>query len=128
MTAYLLGIDIGTSSAKAVLFDPETSSIAAVAGQEYPIDKPAPDRAEQDPNDWWKASIAVIRQVLAEVEKPEVLAIGLSGQMHGGVFLGKDAQALHPAIIWADQRSVEASETLTDLVGKERYTAIAGTL
>src|SRR5262249_28987644 len=107
--SYLLGLDIGTSSAKAILFDPDKAAAAAVAGHEYPIPKPAPDRAEQAPNDWWDASTDVIRRVLSQVESPEVIAIGLSGQMHGGVFLGKDAQPLCPAIIWADQRSSDAS-------------------
>lgn len=126
--AYLLGIDIGTSSVKAVLFDPDTSSVAAVAGREYPILKPAPDRAEQNADDWWDASAEVIRRVLAEVEKPEVLAVSLSGQMHGGVLLDKNARPLHPAIIWADQRSVETSKILTEMFGQERYAALAGTL
>jgi xylulokinase len=126
--SYLLGIDIGTSSAKAILFDPETAETAAVAGHEYPIQKPAPDRAEQNPNDWCNATVEVVHRVLSQVENPEVTAISFSGQMHGGVFLDKNDQPLCPAIIWADQRSIESSALLIESLGQERYTAIAGTL
>jgi xylulokinase len=126
--SYLLGIDIGTSSAKAILFDPDRVAVVAVANHEYAIHKPAPDRAEQNPDDWWHATFDVIRRVLSQVKSSEVAAIGLSGQMHGGVFLGKDAQPLCPAIIWADQRSTDASLTLIESLGEGRYAAIAGTL
>lgn len=124
----LLGIDIGTSSAKAVLFDPETAQTLAVAGQEYPIHKPAPDRAEQNPEDWWQASVAVVRQVTAQAGRTDVAAISFSGQMHGTVLLDRAGVPLHPAIIWADQRSAAACAKLTATLGPEHYAAVAGTL
>jgi xylulokinase len=124
----LLGIDIGTSSAKAVLFDPETSQTLTVAGQEYPIHKPAPDRAEQNPEDWWQATIAVARRVVTEAGRSDVAGISFSGQMHGTVLLDRAGQPLHPAIIWADQRSAAACATLTNTLGAERYAAVTGTL
>lgn len=125
---YLLGIDIGTSSAKAVLFDIQTAQIAAVAGREYPIHKPAPDRAEQDPDDWWRATIEVVRKVVAQVNQPEVLGISFSGQMHGTILVNQQGKALHPAIIWADQRTAETPQKLTGTLGEERYVSITGTL
>lgn len=123
----LLGIDIGTSSAKAILFDPETSQTLAVAGQEYPIHKPAPDRAEQNPEDWWQATIATVRQVITQAGRNDVAGISFSGQMHGTVLLDRAGRPLHPAIIWADQRSA-ACATLTNTLGAERYAAVTGTL
>ncbi len=124
----LLGIDIGTSSIKAALFDPDKAQIVAVAAREYPIYKPAPDRAEQDADDWWRASVDVVRRVVADSGRDDVTGIGFSGQMHGGVFLDRSLQPVAPAIIWPDQRSVVEVDDLIALVGRERYAAIAGTL
>lgn len=124
----LLGIDIGTSSAKAVLFDPETGQTVAIAGQEYPLHKPAPDRAEQNPEDWWQATITIVRQATEQAGRSDVAAISFSGQMHGTILLDRAGVPLHPAIIWADQRSAAACAKLTATLGSERYAAIAGTL
>lgn len=124
----LLGIDIGTSSAKAVLFNPETGQTLAVAGHEYPIHKPAPDRAEQNPEDWWQAAIAVVRRVTAQAGRTDIAGISFSGQMHGAVLLDRAGVPLHPAIIWADQRSAAACAKLVDTLGPDRYAAVAGTL
>lgn len=123
----LLGIDIGTSSVKAVLFDPEGEQVIASAGQEYPIHKPAPDRAEQNPDDWWNATVSVVQQVIHQTGA-DVTAISLTGQMHGPAFIGEDHTPIHPAIIWADQRSADVIDTITDLIGAERWTHITGTL
>ena len=62
----LLAIDIGTSSGKAILFDAEQGRLLGSAAQEYPVDKPAPDRAEQHPDDWWDAVTAIVPRLLAE--------------------------------------------------------------
>ncbi|HXV43322.1 MAG TPA: FGGY family carbohydrate kinase, partial [Anaerolineae bacterium] len=71
----LLGLDLGTSSVKAVLFDPLTAQTLAAAGYEYPIHKPAPDRAEQNPEEWWQATVAVVRQVITQTGRTDVAAI-----------------------------------------------------
>ncbi len=124
----LLGIDIGTSSVKALLFDTESIGIAAIAGQEYPITKPAPDRAEQDPDDWWNATVDVVRRVVAQAGRRDVAAIGLCGQMHGFAMLDADKRSIHPAVVWPDQRSAAECAELVELLGAERFAAIAGTL
>ncbi|MCB0163843.1 MAG: xylulokinase, partial [Anaerolineae bacterium] len=124
----LLGIDLGTSSVKSVLFDPHQAKIVATAAQEYPIDKPLPDRAEQDPESWWQATVETVRRVIATADRSRVAAISFSGQMHGTLLLDSQGQPLHPAIIWADQRSAETCQTLIETVGAERYAAITGTL
>jgi xylulokinase len=124
----LLGIDIGTSSAKAVLFDVDTASIVATAGREYPIHRPAPDRAEQNPEDWWSAAIDVTRRALAAAGRADIAAISLCGQMHGGALLDGAGMPLGDAIIWADQRSAAQVSALVAPLGAERFTAIAGTM
>lgn len=126
--SLLLGIDLGTSSVKAVLFDPDQAKILAVATQEYPLDKPQPDRAEQNPETWWQATVKTVRQIIQKIDYSQVKAISFSGQMHGTVLLDAKNIPLHPAIIWADQRSSEACQTLTDTVGAAQYATIAGTL
>jgi xylulokinase len=124
----LIGIDLGTSGVKTVLFNPEAGEILAVAAQEYPVHKPAADRAEQDPEVWWQAAVNTVHQVTAQAGRRDITAISFSGQMHGTVLLNRHGIPLHPAIIWADQRSAEACRTLTNTVGPEAYVKIAGTL
>ena len=126
----LLGIDIGTSSAKALLFHREEARILAVASQEYPIFRPSPERAEQDPEEWWRATVDVTRRLLAEagIAGAEVASLSFSGQMHGTVLVDRRGRPLHPAIIWADQRSGEECERLVAVLGRERYAQVAGTL
>ena len=126
--SLLLGIDIGTSSVKALLFDPDTVGIVAVAQREYPISKPAPDRAEQNPDDWWNATVEVAREVTERAGRRDVIAIGLCGQMHGTVMLDANHHSLAPAIVWPDQRSAAEVTALVKRVGAQRYTSIAGTM
>lgn len=126
--ALLLAIDIGTSSAKAVLFDSSSGQTLAVASEEYPLSQPAPDRVEQNPADWWLSTVSVVGQCLEQAGRRDVSAIGLTGQMHGVTMLDAKLQVIHPAIIWADSRGVTAGKQITDLLGVERYTSIAGTL
>jgi xylulokinase len=104
--AYLLGVDIGTSRAKAVLTDPE-GYILGVAGEEYGIDQPMPGWAEQEPERWWQAACRAVRGAMtgAGVAGGEVTGIGLSGQMHGTVLLDPAGRPTRPAIVWPDQRS-----------------------
>jgi len=117
---YLLGIDIGTSSTKCVLLD-ESGTIIAIGQKEYDFDMPRPGWAEQDPEVWWDAAKDTIQQVLREsqVESKNIRGIGFSGQMHGPVFLDKSGKSIRPAIIWADQRSVEECREIYEIVGKD---------
>jgi xylulokinase len=101
-----LGIDVGTSATKAVAVD-ENGKILAEASSAYPCHYPQPLWSEQDPEDWWQATIKVIQAVVkgAKLKPTDVAAIGLSGQMHGSVFLDKHHQVIRPAILWNDQRT-----------------------
>src|SRR5258708_2796271 len=122
----LLGIDLGTSSVKAVIID-ERTQLLGIGSQEYPIHVPQPGYAEQDPEDWWRASVKAVRQALAQAGHIEINAIGLSGQMHGGVLLDARQQPLGPAIIWADQRGAAEVGEIIDILGTDQLARIAGT-
>lgn len=122
---YLLGIDLGTSGTKTVLFDREGKA-AASATREYPLSQPENGWAEQDPGDWWEAAVATIREVLDKsgVSPEAVAGLGISGQMHGLVMLDEAGELLRPCIIWADQRTGEECGDITRLVGAERLIEI----
>ncbi|NLE45063.1 MAG: xylulokinase [Chloroflexi bacterium] len=126
MTA-LLGIDLGTSSVKAVLAT-DGGQIEGLGSAEYAIDRPRPDWAEQQPEDWWRATISAVHQALnnAGVDGAAIAGIGLSGQMHGTVLLGRAGEVLAPAIIWPDRRSERQVAEITGLLGRERIVALSG--
>lgn len=119
--AYLMGIDIGTSGTKTVLFD-ETGKTIASAYEEYPLYQPKPGWAEQDPEDWWQAVKKSIRELLSStnINPSDIKGIGLSGQMHGAVLLDENNEVLRPSIIWCDQRSASQCEWIEGKVGRER--------
>jgi xylulokinase len=124
--AYLLGIDLGTSRVKVLLVD-EGGEILGNGEQGYPFLTPQPGWVEQDPEQWWLATAAAVRQALIGIEdKNNIVGIGLSGQMHGTVLLDEGNNLLGPAVIWPDQRSSNQVEEITQLVGRERLVEITG--
>ena len=114
----LLGIDLGTSSVKALLIDERGNALAS-ATVEYPLSAPRPLWSEQDPADWWRGTCDAVRAVMAKsgLAAADVRGIGLSGQMHGLTLLDKAGQVLRPAILWNDQRTGPQCETITRLAG-----------
>ncbi len=123
--AYIIGVDIGTSGTKTVLFD-ELGNVIASATVEYPMYQPQNGYAEQNPADWYNASIETMRAVMAKsgVDKSQVKGIGLSGQMHGLVMLDKDYNVIRPSIIWCDQRTADECVEITNKVGADRLIEI----
>ena len=101
-----LGIDIGTSGAKTLAID-QQGRILAAATAEYPIYHPRPLWSEQDPEDWWQATVKTVRAVVkqARLKAADVKSIGLSGQMHGSVFLDRRDRVVRKALLWNDQRT-----------------------
>jgi xylulokinase len=100
-----LGIDVGTSSVKAVLLD-RSQRLIAEGSMPVPVSRPRPLWSEQDPEDWWRATLTAVETVRAKA--PEAFAglcsIGLSGQQHSATLLGADGRVLRPAILWNDGR------------------------
>src|SRR5688572_8871279 len=119
MSTYL-GIDIGTSGTKALLAH-EDGTVLATASAEHPISHPKPGWSEQQPEDWWTSTVASVREVFskAKAKTGDLKGIGLSGQMHGSVFLDQSHQVLRPALLWNDQRTeVECREIETAAGGR----------
>ncbi len=125
MTLFL-GIDLGTSSLKAVVIN-DHGQLLGVGSQEYPIQTPRPSWAEQDPQTWWEAAVMAVGQATRQIDPSAISAIGLTGQMHGTVLIGSDLEALGSAIIWADQRSLAEVAEMTGSIGSKNLAAIAGT-
>jgi xylulokinase len=117
-----LGIDVGTGGSRAVLIDESGQIVASATVEHQHFASPQTGWAEQDPHDWWRASAAAVRQVLASdnVRAEEIGALGLSGQMHGSVLLDKSDEVLRPALIWCDQRTDVQCQELTRKIGAER--------
>ncbi len=107
MTIFL-GIDIGTSGTKTIAIR-EDGTLLGSASQEYPCYSPKPLWSEQNPDDWWNAVAQTVRRVVTEnhLDPEEVHGIGLSGQMHGSVFLDEENRVIRPALLWNDQRTAE---------------------
>ena len=124
MKAYI-GIDLGTSGTKTVLFDREGNALAS-ATIEYPLYQPQNGYAEQDPDDWWNAAAGTIKMVLEKsgVARADVKGIGISGQMHGLVMLDKDGKVIRRSIIWCDQRTAKECVEITEKVGAKRLIEI----
>lgn len=125
--AYYLGLDIGTSAVKALLVDEGGARVASDT-QGYLLSTPRPLWAEQDPADWWAACVAACRAVLGRsgIDPHAIQGVGLSGQMHGAVFLDKDNQVLRPAILWCDQRTQAECDWITAQAGRDTLAAMIG--
>lgn len=122
---YLLGVDLGTSGTKTVLFD-ETGKVIASKTVEYPLLQPKNGWAEQDPKFWYDATIESVKAVLlqSKVNSDDVVALSIAGQMHGLVMLDKDGNVLRNAILWCDARTQKQCDEITSLVGKQRLIEI----
>ena len=116
--SVFLGIDIGTSGTKTLAID-ERGKILAHATAEYPCYAPKPLWSEQEPDDWWKAVVSTVREVMqkGKLKPADVKGIGLSGQMHGSVFLDKQDRVIRRALLWNDQRTTAECEEIENRAG-----------
>jgi xylulokinase len=112
--APLVGLDVGTSSVKGVAVSPDDGGVLGVAEVRYGLSHPRPGWAEQDPEDWWRATVEVLG-TLADHGRPD--GIGLSGQMHGLVALDSSDAVIRPAILWNDQRTAAECAEIEERVG-----------
>ena len=120
---YLIGIDIGTSGTKSVLFDTAGNAILSRT-KEYPMEQPENGYAEQDPAYWWDAVKETLQAITPAARDGSIVGIGLSGQMHSLVLLDKDNRVLRPSILWCDQRTAEECREIEDAVGHDRLIRI----
>ncbi len=116
--SVLLGVDIGTSGTKTIAMR-DDGVILARDTVEYPLSTPKPGWSEQLPEDWWQATVQSIRAVLQKggISPSDVKGIGLSGQMHGSVFLDKSNNVIRPALLWNDQRTQAECDEIESRVG-----------
>lgn len=125
----LMGLDISTTAAKALIID-EGGNVIAAASSPQPISQPKPLWSEQNPSDWWEGMTASIQQALsdANLRGEDISAIGLTGQMHGLVLLDEVGKPLRPAILWNDQRTQAQCDAMTAAVGRQRLLELTGNL
>ncbi len=125
--AWVIGLDIGTSSTKGLLVD-EAGQVVASASHPYELIQPAPGWAEQNPEDWWEATCTVVRKLIqkAGIQPSEVKALGLSGQMHGMVLIDQAGQVVRPPILWCDVRTTAECRAIEEAVGLEDLLQFTG--
>lgn len=119
--SVFLGIDIGTSGTKTLAID-EHGKILTDATETYPCYHPKPLWSEQDPEDWWRATVATVRAVVkkARLKPADVKSIGLSGQMHGSVFLDRTNRVIRRTLLWNDQRTAAECDEIERRAGGRR--------
>ena len=129
LTEYLLGVDLGTSSAKALIVDIE-GSLVGQAGVGYPMFHPRPAWAEHDPTDFYEAVVAAVRAVLQATEVPvgSVAGLAIVAQREPPVMLNERLEPCAPSISWTDQRSAPDIQRFAERIGRERYMDVAGLL
>ncbi|MCX7705650.1 MAG: xylulokinase [bacterium] len=119
MKKYVIGIDLGTTGVKSVLVD-EKGRVVSSCVEEYPLITPKPGWAQQDPEAWWQATVRALNSLTRKINPSSISGIGLTGQMHGSVFLDEDRNVLYPAILWCDQRTAEECQQINKKVGEEK--------
>lgn len=111
-SSVVLGIDLGTTRVKVIAFDPELGKIVASFAQDYATTVSFDGGSEQNPEDWWQAVSAGCQELLEVVDPRRILAVGLSGHMHGLLLLDKKLNPVRPAMTWSDRRVGTHTEIL----------------
>ena len=122
---YLIGIDVGTSATKSVLYDP-CGNVIAEKSAAYPMYQPENGWAEQDADDWWRAVCETLSAITAAVPREEIAAVGLSGQMHGLVMLDENGETIGRSILWCDGRTGDVCREIEETVGKPELIRLTG--
>jgi len=113
---YFLGIDLGTSGVKVLVLDSKGNVVSKGEG-EYPFYTPQPGWTEQNPQEWWDAAKLAIRKAIKRIDAGEIKGIGLTGQMHGSVFLDELGNVIRPCILWNDQRTYKEVDSIMEKFG-----------
>ena len=127
MSGCVIGLDVSTTASKALAVSLQ-GDILGLASSPHDVSSPAPLWSEQDPAQWWDAACRSIRSLLAEnkLDPDSVRAVGLTGQMHGLVLLGKAGEVLRPAMLWNDGRATQQCELIRSTVGLNRLVTLTG--
>ncbi len=126
MNAVVLGIDVGTSGTRALIVDARGTVIAQGSAPQT-SSHPRPLYSQQNPAEWWTAARRAVLQALGRVAATpkDIVAVGLSGQMHGLVLLDEADNVIRPAILWDDQRAAAECAEIEEGFGRERLLEIA---
>ncbi len=116
MKKAVIGIDVGTSGVKVLAMDGDCRVVGSVT-ETYPIYMPEEGWTEQNPSDWWEATLKCLEKLVPGLVDYELLGVGLSGQMHGMVALDDNLEVVRPAILWNDQRTVSQCEEIISVAG-----------
>ena len=122
-----IGVDLGTSAVKLLLME-STGKILNVVTKEYPLEFPQPGWSQQAPEDWRKAVLEGIPELLTGYNGAEVAGIGCGGQMHGLVILDADDNVIRPAILWNDGRTAKQVDYLNNEIGKDKLSALTANI
>ena len=122
-----IGIDLGTSAMKLLLMDAQ-GQIRNVISKEYPLEFPQPGWSQQAPEDWKKALLEGVPELLKGFDGAEVAGIGAGGQMHGLVVLDENDNVIRPAILWNDGRTAKQVDYLNGVIGKEKLSAMTANI
>ena len=122
-----IGIDLGTSAMKLLLMD-ATGRIQNVVSKEYPLEFPHPGWSQQKPEDWARALLEGIPELLAGFDGTQVAGIGAGGQMHGLVVLDEHDNVIRPAILWNDGRTAKQVDYLNNEIGKEKLSSLTANI
>ncbi len=122
-----IGIDLGTSAAKLLLMD-EEGKIKNIVSREYPLEFPRPGWSQQNPEDWRRAVLEGIPELLSGYDARSVAGIGAGGQMHGLVVLDDEDRVIRPAILWNDGRTAREVDYLNGVVGKDRLSRLTANI
>jgi len=120
--ALLLGIDVGTTSVKAAVFDPEGLCLGS-SRRDHSLQTPAVDHVELDATTYWDATCAVVRQALAAADLADqgVEGIGVSSQGETVIPVDAAGHPLHPALVWLDNRAHSEAQYLREQLGDRVY-------
>ena len=118
--SYILGLDLGTSGLKGLLVN-KSGEVIETTSAKYPLLTPQRGHSEQDPDEWVKASIQVMKEIIEKVPDAatQIDGISFSGQMHSLVLLDSEGNSLRNAILWNDVRTTKQCETITETLGSE---------
>ena len=116
--AYFMGIDVGTQGSRAAVID-EGGSLVASGNGPHTLQSPRPGWSEQDPEEWWGAVKIAVREAGQSIDLKAVRGIGMTGQMHGSVFLDEQDRVIRPALLWNDQRTATQTDWMTEVAGEQ---------
>ncbi len=126
MNTYI-GIDLGTSGVKLLLVSAD-GKILAESNKEYPVIYPQPNWTEQNPEDWYNATVYGLLDLLKDCDKSFVKGISFGGQMHGLVVLDKEDNVIRPCILWNDGRTEKQTAYLNETIGKDKLSEYTGNI